>query len=60
MRGEIEEEVDAESLGEGDIVRMRPGDTVPADGNVLKGYSTINQATITGPKKRPTIAEPCR
>jgi Cd2+/Zn2+-exporting ATPase len=48
VRGEIEEEVDAESLGEGDIVRMRPGDTVPADGNVVKGYSTINQATITG------------
>jgi Cd2+/Zn2+-exporting ATPase len=48
VRGEVEEEVDAESLGEGDIVRMRPGDTVPADGKVLNGFSTINQATITG------------
>ena len=36
------------SLAEGDIVRVRPGDTVPADGNVLTGFSTIDQATITG------------
>ena len=48
VRGGTEEEVDAESLGEGDVVRLRPGDTVPADGNVLRGFSTINQATITG------------
>jgi Cd2+/Zn2+-exporting ATPase len=48
VRGEVEEEVDAELLGEGDVVRMRPGDTVPADGKVLSGFSTINQATITG------------
>jgi Cd2+/Zn2+-exporting ATPase len=44
----VEEEVDAESLGEGDIVRVRPGDTMPADGLVLSGFSTVNQATITG------------
>jgi Cd2+/Zn2+-exporting ATPase len=43
-----EEEVDAESLGEGEIVRVRPGDTMPADGLVLSGFSTVNQATITG------------
>jgi Cd2+/Zn2+-exporting ATPase len=44
----VEEEVDAESLGEDDIVRVRPGDTMPADGLVLSGFSTVNQATITG------------
>jgi Cd2+/Zn2+-exporting ATPase len=44
----VEEEVDAESLGEGEIVRVRPGDTMPADGLVLNGFSTVNQATITG------------
>ena len=48
VRGQTEEEVDAESLAEGDIVRVRPGDMVPADGNVLTGFSTIDQATITG------------
>jgi Cd2+/Zn2+-exporting ATPase len=48
VRNGVEEEVDAESLGEDDIVRVRPGDTMPADGMVLSGFSTVNQATITG------------
>ncbi len=48
VRGDTEEEVDAESLGNGDVVRVRPGDTLPADGKVLVGFSTINQASITG------------
>ena len=48
VRNGVEEEVDAESLGEDEIVRVRPGDTMPADGMVLSGFSTVNQATITG------------
>jgi Cd2+/Zn2+-exporting ATPase len=48
VRDGVEEEVDAESLGEGEILRVRPGDTMPADGLVLSGFSTVNQATITG------------
>jgi Cd2+/Zn2+-exporting ATPase len=48
VRDGSEEEVDAESLSEGEIVRVRPGDTMPADGLVLDGFSTVNQATITG------------
>ncbi len=43
-----EEPVDAKALKADDIVRIRPGDNIPADGIVLKGYSTVNQATITG------------
>lgn len=31
-----------------DIVRVRPGDRIPADGTVLSGVSSINQAAITG------------
>jgi Zn2+/Cd2+-exporting ATPase len=48
VRDGVEQEVDAESLSEGEIVRVRPGDTMPADGLVLNGFSTVNQATITG------------
>ncbi|HUJ09731.1 MAG TPA: cation-translocating P-type ATPase [Verrucomicrobiae bacterium] len=44
----VEEEVDSDQLASGDRVRVRPGDTVPADGRVISGHSTINQATITG------------
>jgi Zn2+/Cd2+-exporting ATPase len=48
VRNGVEEEVDAESLAEGETVRVRPGDTMPADGLVVSGFSTVNQATITG------------
>lgn len=32
----------------GDIVLVRPGDTIPIDGRVIEGSSSVNQATITG------------
>lgn len=32
----------------GDIFILRPGDRVPLDGVVIKGVSSLNQATITG------------
>jgi Cd2+/Zn2+-exporting ATPase len=57
VRDGVEEEVDAESLGEGDTVRVRPGDTMPADGRVLSGFSTVNQASITGESLPVEVAE---
>ena len=32
----------------GDVVRVRPGDNIPVDGDVIKGLSSVNEATITG------------
>ena len=43
-----EEMVDPRDLRPGDLVRVRPGDNVPADGEVISGQSTINQANVTG------------
>jgi Cd2+/Zn2+-exporting ATPase len=43
-----EEEVAASELKIGDIIRIRPGDNVAADGVILKGEGSFNQATITG------------
>ncbi|MCW5559407.1 MAG: cadmium-translocating P-type ATPase, partial [Verrucomicrobiae bacterium] len=43
-----EEEVATHQLAVGDIVRVRPGDNIPADGVITVGTSTINQASITG------------
>jgi Cd2+/Zn2+-exporting ATPase len=48
LRNGVEEEIDSDQLEHGDRVRVRPGDTMPADGRVISGHSTINQATITG------------
>jgi len=43
-----EEEVAASELAVGDVIRIRPGDNVAADGVILKGEGSFNQATITG------------
>ncbi len=43
-----EREVEAKDLKEGDVVIVRPGDNIPGDGEVTKGESTVNQASITG------------
>ena len=42
------ETVAVEALQVGDTVRIRPGDKIPADGRVVAGASTVNEATITG------------
>src|SRR5499427_4338440 len=43
-----EEEVAASNLTVGDVIRIRPGDNVAADGVILTGQGSFNQATITG------------
>jgi Cd2+/Zn2+-exporting ATPase len=43
-----EEEVAASELAIGDVIRIRPGDNVAADGIILSGQGSFNQATITG------------
>ncbi|MDP3070228.1 MAG: cation-translocating P-type ATPase [Opitutaceae bacterium] len=46
--GATEELVDAALLRSGDRVRVLPGDTIPADGKIASGTTTIDQASITG------------
>jgi Cd2+/Zn2+-exporting ATPase len=48
IKGQTEEEVAAKDLAIGDIIRIRPGDNVAADGVILSGQGSFNQATITG------------
>ncbi|MFP4053212.1 MAG: heavy metal translocating P-type ATPase [Phycisphaerae bacterium] len=43
-----EELVDPRDLTPGDIVRVRPGDNIPADGEIIRGESSINEANVTG------------
>jgi Cd2+/Zn2+-exporting ATPase len=43
-----EELIEATALRPGDLVRVRPGDTIPADGRIVRGASTVNQASVTG------------
>ena len=48
LQGQREEEVAASDLKMGDIIRVRPGDNVAADGIILLGQGSFNQANITG------------
>ncbi len=43
-----EREVAVNELRTGDMVRVRPGDYIPADGQVVSGESSVSQASITG------------
>lgn len=42
------ETVSVDRLAVGDVVRVRPGDKIPADGRAVAGVSEVNEATITG------------
>ncbi len=43
-----EEKIPAENVQIGDILRVRPGETVPVDGVILSGQTSLNQAVMTG------------
>lgn len=43
-----EEEIPTEYLAMGDVFLVKPGSLVPADGTVLEGNSSIDEAAITG------------
>ncbi|MEO6184356.1 MAG: cation-translocating P-type ATPase [Verrucomicrobiota bacterium] len=43
-----EEEVATKDLAIGDVIRVRPGDNVAADGVIVNGQGSFNQANITG------------
>lgn len=43
-----EEDVPLDQIKVGDIVRVRPGDTIPLDGILVNGASTVDESMITG------------
>jgi Cu2+-exporting ATPase len=48
IAGERTEEVRASALRQGDLVLVRPGASIPADGIVRDGASDVNESMITG------------
>lgn len=46
--GGDERRVALESLGVGDRIRVRPGESFTVDGRVVSGEGSVNEATITG------------
>ena len=43
-----EREVAAEQIAVGDIIRIRPGESLPVDGVVVEGASSIDESALTG------------
>ncbi|MEI8199712.1 MAG: heavy metal translocating P-type ATPase [Eubacteriales bacterium] len=48
LRDGEEIEVPIDSLVPGDLVRVRPGTSIPADGVVSEGFSSVDEALLTG------------
>jgi heavy metal translocating P-type ATPase len=48
IRDGREEEVPIEDVQPGDLVRVRPGESIPVDGEVTDGASAVDESLVTG------------
>ena len=48
VSGSSETVIAAEDVQIGDILRVLPGETIPVDGMILSGQTSVNQAVMTG------------
>jgi Cu+-exporting ATPase len=48
VTGEGEREVPASHVRVGDVVLVRPGQTIPVDGEVIDGSGTVDESMVTG------------
>ena len=44
----IEERIPVEKVQVGDMLKVLPGESIPTDGVIVKGKTSINQSTLTG------------
>jgi len=48
IRDGVQIEVPAKELNPGDVMLIRPGEKVPADGKVIDGEGSVNESMVTG------------
>lgn len=48
VRNGLEQDVPIEQVQSGDHVRVRPGESIPVDGEVIDGASGVNESLVTG------------
>lgn len=48
LRDNKESVIKLSELKTGDIIVMKPGERIPADGNIISGYSTVDESMLTG------------
>ena len=44
----VETEADADTVQPGDLFAVRPGDSIPVDGEVLEGAAAVDESALTG------------
>ena len=48
VEGDQERDVPIETLGAGALIRVRPGEKIPVDGEITDGRSTVDESMLTG------------
>ena len=48
IENDIERTVDADNVKKGDIIRVLPGESIPVDGVIVSGVTSIDQSVMTG------------
>lgn len=48
VRGGKDEIIALEDVELGDVLRVRPGEKIPVDGEIVEGFSSIDQSMLTG------------
>ena len=48
IRDGKEETIDVSEINQGDIVFIKPGDSIPVDGKIIEGSSLVDESVITG------------
>jgi Cu+-exporting ATPase len=48
IQSEIEKDIPVEEVEIGDIILVRPGETIPVDGEIISGSSSVDESMLTG------------
>ncbi len=48
LKDETEEIIPAQDIRKGDILRILPGETIPVDGTIIRGETSVDQSLMTG------------
>lgn len=48
VKDQIEKEIPLDEIQINDALRVRPGEKIPTDGEVIQGHSSVNESMITG------------
>ncbi len=48
IRNNSEEVIPVEELNINDLIRIRPGENIPVDGNIVEGSSSVDESIVTG------------